>query len=45
MAISLNPDRFISFEELLISQVVQQEALARLLMEKEIFTEKSFLGR
>ena len=31
------------FEELLMSQVVQQEALTRLLVEKGIFTEEEFL--
>ncbi len=30
------------FEELLMSQVVQQEALTRLLVEKGIFTEEEF---
>jgi hypothetical protein len=33
----------VSFEELLMSQVVQQEALTRLLIEKGIFTEEEFL--
>jgi len=32
-----------SFEELLMSQVVQQEALTRLLVEKGIFTKEEFL--
>jgi hypothetical protein len=31
------------FEELLMSQVVQQEALTRLLVEKGIFTKEEFL--
>ena len=43
MAISLDPKQVISFEELLLSQVVQQEALTRLLIEKGIFTKKEFL--
>jgi len=43
MAISLDPKQVISFEELLMSQVVQQEALTRLLIEKGIFTKKEFL--
>jgi len=33
----------VSIEELLLSQVVQQEALARLLIEKGIFTKEEFL--
>ncbi len=34
MAIGLDHKQVVSFEELLLSQVVQQEALTRLLMEK-----------
>jgi hypothetical protein len=34
MATALNPKQIVSREELLISQVVQQEALTRLLIEK-----------
>jgi hypothetical protein len=34
MAIGLDPKQVVSFEELLMSQVVQQEALTRLLVEK-----------
>jgi len=33
----------VSFEELLMSQVVKQEAFTRLLVEKEIFTKEEFL--
>jgi hypothetical protein len=33
----------VSFEELLMSQVVQQEALTRLLVEKGIFTKDELL--
>jgi len=33
----------VSFEELLMSQVVQQEALTRLLVEKGILTTEEFL--
>jgi uncharacterized protein YqgQ len=33
----------VSFDELLMSQVVQQEALTRLLVEKGIFTKEEFL--
>jgi len=44
MAIPLDPKQVVSFEELLMSQVVQQEALTRLLVEKGIFTKEEFLG-
>ena len=43
MAIGLDAKQIISFEELLMSQVVQQEALTRLLIEKGIFTKDEFL--
>jgi hypothetical protein len=43
MAIGLDPKQVVSFEELLMSQVVQQEALTRLLVEKGIFTKGEFL--
>jgi beta-N-acetylglucosaminidase len=43
MVIPLDPKQVVSFEELLMSQVVQQEALNRLLVEKGIFTKKEFL--
>ena len=43
MATTLDPEQIVSFEELLISQVVQQEALARLLVEKGIFSKEEFL--
>jgi len=43
MATPLDPKQVVSYEELLISQVVQQEALTRLLIEKGIFTEEEFL--
>ena len=33
----------VSFEELLMSQAVQQEALTRLLVEKGIFSKEEFL--
>jgi hypothetical protein len=42
MAIPLDPKQVVSFEELLMSQVVQQEALNRLLGEKGIFRSFSF---
>jgi uncharacterized protein YqgQ len=44
MATALNPKQVVSFEELLMSQVVQQEALTRLLVEKGIFTKEEFLN-
>jgi hypothetical protein len=43
MAVALDSKQVVSFEELLMSQVVQQEALTRLLVEKGIFTKKEFL--
>ncbi len=43
MAIPLDPKQIVSFEELLMSQVIQQEALTRLLVEKGIFTKEEFL--
>ena len=43
MAIPLDPKQIVSFEELLMSQVVQQEALTRLLVEKGIFSREEFL--
>jgi len=43
MAVSLDPKQVVSFEELLMFQVVQQEALTRLLVEKGIFTKEEFL--
>jgi hypothetical protein len=42
MAIALDPKQVVVFEELLISQMVQQEALTRLLLEKGIFTKEEF---
>jgi uncharacterized protein YqgQ len=41
--VSINPKRVVLFEELLMSQVIQQEALTRLLVEKGIFTKEEFL--
>jgi hypothetical protein len=43
MAIPLDPKQLVSYEELLMSQVVQQEALTRLLIEKGVFTKEEFL--
>ncbi len=45
MATRLNPSQAVSFEELLISQMVEQEALTRLLIEKGIFTKEEFLEK
>ena len=43
MATPLDLKQVVSFEKLLKSQVIQQEALTRLLVEKGIFTEEEFL--
>jgi hypothetical protein len=43
MATPLDPKQIVSFEELLMSQVVQQEALTGLLVEKGIFTQEELL--
>ena len=43
MAVTLDPKQTISFEELLMSQVVEQEALTRLLVEKGVFTKKELM--
>ena len=43
MASPLEPKQIVSFEELLMSQVIQQEALTRLLVEKGIFTKEELL--
>ena len=43
MATGLDPKQIVSFEDLLMSQVVQQEALNWLLVEKGIFTKEEFL--
>jgi hypothetical protein len=40
---TLKSKQIVSFEELLISQVIQQEALTRLLVEKGIFTKQELL--
>ena len=42
MAIPLNPKQLVSFEEVLTSQMVSQDALIRLLIEKGIFTKDEF---
>jgi len=43
MTIPLDSKQIVSFEELLMSPVIQQEALTRLLVEKGIFTKEEFL--
>jgi hypothetical protein len=43
MAIALDPKQVVSSEQLLMSQVVSQEAVIRLLVEKGIFTKEEFL--
>ena len=43
MATPLDPKQVVSFKELLISQMVQQEALAKLLVENGVFTKEEFL--
>jgi hypothetical protein len=43
MATPLDRKQVVSFEELLLSQVVQQEAFTRMLVEKGIFTKEEFL--
>jgi len=43
MATALDPKQIVSFEELLMSQVVQQEALTRLLVENGVFTKEKSL--
>ncbi len=43
MATGLEPKQVVDLEELLLSQVVQQEALIRLLVQKGIFTKEEFL--
>ena len=45
MATSLDPKQIVSFEELLMSHVVQQEALTRLHVERGIFSKEEFLDR
>ena len=44
MAIALDPKQIVSSEELLMSQVVSQEAITRLLVDKGIFTKEEFWG-
>lgn len=43
MAIVLDPKQIVSSEELIMSQVVSQEAIICLLVEKGIFSKEEFL--
>ena len=43
MGIGLDSNQVVSYEELLMSQVIHTEALTRLLIDKGIFTKKEFL--
>ncbi len=43
MATALDSKQTVAFQELLMSQVVQLEALSRLLIEKGIFTREEFM--
>ncbi len=45
MAIGMDSKQLVSFEELLMSQMVSQDALIRLLIEKGIFTKDEFLEK
>ena len=43
MAIGLDPKQIVLNDELLLSQVISQEAIIRLLVEKGILTKEEFL--
>jgi hypothetical protein len=43
MAIALNPKKIVLNDELLLSQMVSNEAVIRLLIEKGIFNKEEFL--
>ena len=43
MATPLDAKQIVSSKELLVSQVVQQEALTRLLIQRGLFTKEEFL--
>ena len=45
MTIGLDPKQVVTFEELLMSQVIQQEALTRLLIEKRILSKEELLEK
>ena len=44
MAEKLDQDQLVSFEELLISNSIQVDAVTQLLIEKGIFTKEEFFG-
>ena len=44
MAEKLDPDQLVSFEELLISNTIQIDAVTQLLIEKGIFSKEEFFG-
>ncbi len=43
MATPIDPKQVVSFEELLISQVVSQDALIRILIERGVFSRGEFM--
>jgi hypothetical protein len=43
MAVALDPKQIVSSDKLLMSQVVSQQGVIRLLVEKGIFTKEEFL--
>jgi hypothetical protein len=43
MAIALDPKQIVLNDELLLSQVISQEAIIRLLVQKGIFTKEEFV--
>ena len=45
MATRLNSSQVVSFEELLIFDMIEQEALTRLLIQKGIFTKEELLDK
>jgi len=45
MAIGMDSKQIVSFEELLMSQAVSQDALIRLLVDKGIFTSEEFFDK
>jgi hypothetical protein len=45
MATGLDSKQIVTFEELLISQMIEQEALTRLLIEKGIFSKEELLEK
>jgi len=45
MAQQLDPNEIVTFKEMLMANSVMVDALAQLLIEKEIITEEEFLGK